>query len=92
MFLLCNTLKLDTYETRVSSECSQLLDKSGEIYPDKADTGVLPNIGVACLSHQGETQGTCSVGLLETLNRTIFPVFPWTLEMDGENWNVTPDP
>ena len=44
------TFKLDIYETHVSLECSQPLDKSGEIYPTKVETSVLPNVGVACLS------------------------------------------
>ena len=87
-----NTLKLDIYETRVSLESSQPLDQSGEIYPAKADTGVPPSVGMACLSHQGKTRGTYSMGLLESLNRTRFPVLPWTLEIDGQNWKVTPDP
>ena len=63
-------------ETRVSLEHSQSLDKSGEIYLAMADTGVLPSVGVACLSYQGETQSTCSVGLIEPLNRTRFLVLP----------------
>ena len=79
-------------ETCVSLECSQPLGKSGEIYPAKADTGVRPTVGVACLSYQGETRSTCSVGLIEPLNRTRFPVLPWTLEIDGQNWKVTPNP